>query len=103
MTWLWTYICGIDWSALGQTAMIFSVPLLLYISWRNDEVADIHIAWIREEHAWLDEHLVYAEKDPWRRVKALPSQREMVWYFWRPLQDFKDQVKPVAEYYKETK
>jgi hypothetical protein len=103
MSWAWAYICGIDWAALGQTARIFSVPLLLYISYRNDAVADIHIDWIREEHAWLDEHLAYAEERPWRRVAALPSQRTMVWKFWIPLKDYKAAVLPVAEYYKEIK
>jgi len=101
--WLWTYICGIDWNALGMTTCIFSVPLLLYISWRNNKVADIYINWIHEEHAWRDERIETVGRMPWRRASALPKQQAMVFHFWRPLQDYVDSVKPVADYYKETK
>jgi hypothetical protein len=102
MTGILAFIQGIDWAAALLTLILISGGLCPWLMLRNMVIPDMLIRIVHEEGAWLDQHHEYQAKT-FKRYDAMPSYGRILFSLWKPVKQFEAELKPVAEYYKETK
>ena len=82
---------------IGLLFIILALRILI----RNERVYRLIIELLDEEDIWLRlkiEREHYLGK-LFLRQKALPSYDRMLWQLWKPIEDYRKELEPIADYY----
>lgn len=72
---------------------------------RNDQIYRLRTSLLNEEHEWILSHLdivtsrPLAEGSLFRRYNSLPGYDKMWLQFWKPVGQFREEIKPVETYW----
>ena len=93
---------------MGILAIVLVILVGVASLVRNQQVYRLRTSLLDEEHEWILLHLdtvypkVLHEGSVFRRYDSLPSYDKMWLQFWKPVEQFREEIKPVETYWSET-